>query len=318
MKTKRVLQMVVLLLLVLLAIASMSEAREKHQFITLPTMLGNDALAGVTLAWFTATGGDGQVLVEWETASEIHLVGFNLWRNTSETGDYARLNDSLIPSKAIGSVTGAYYSYTDKDVINGTAYYYKLESVAADGVSEFHGPVSATAGVQPTSTPTPTQTATHTATPTTTPPATPYRLYLPIIVKNYSGSLSVGYGSEIRQACGHNVQINVAPSLPTQDDNVQVIASGDWYDTCIPFYHSHQIDNHVIRVDAVIDYPVGTGCADMITPWEFMVDIGKLPTGVYEVNLYITDLFNQVPTALCATKSFTVFTEVTYLPIVAK
>jgi len=110
--------------------------------------------------------------------------------------------------------------------------------------------------------------------------------------------------------------------LLTQDDDVQVIASGEWYDTCIPFYQSHQIDNHLIRVDAIVDYPAGTGCADMITPWEFMVDVGKLPPGFYEVNLYITDVFNQVPipTALCATKRFTVFTELskTYLPIIAK
>jgi len=58
----------------------------------------------------------------------------------------------------------------------------------------------------------------------------------------------------------------------------------------------------------------------MITPWEFMMDIGKLPIGLYEVNLHITDLFNQVPTALCATKSFAVFSEVSraYLPMVFK
>lgn len=137
-----------------------------------------------------------------------------------------------------------------------------------------------------------------------------------------SGFLSDGYHSKTQQACGPSARIDVVPSLPTQDEYVQVIASGDWYDTCIPFYQSHQIDNNLIRVDAIVDYPAGTGCGDMITPWEFMVDIGKLPAGFYEVNLYITDVFNQVPipTTLCATKCFTVFTELskTYLPIIAK
>ena len=58
----------------------------------------------------------------------------------------------------------------------------------------------------------------------------------------------------------------------------------------------------------------------MITPWEFMVDIGTLPTSFYEVDLYITDTFNQVPTTLCATKSFTVFAELNkvHLPVIAK
>ena len=135
---------------------------------------GRSALAAVTLAWFTATGGDGQVLIEWETASEINNIGFNLWRSTSETGDYARLNDSLIPSQALGSVIGAYYSYTDSDVINGTTYYYKLESVDVNGHAEFYGPISATPGAQPTATPPP------------APTPTPHRVYLPVILKNYS------------------------------------------------------------------------------------------------------------------------------------
>jgi len=135
-------------------------------------------------------------------------------------------------------------------------------------------------------------------------------------VKTASGQET--FPSKTRQACGPSAQINVIPSLPTQDDDVQVSAIGDWYDTCIPAFQSHQIDNNVIRVDAIVDYPPGTGCGDIITPWKFMVDVGKLLTGVYEVNLYITDTFNQVPTALCATKSFTVFTEVSriYLPII--
>jgi len=132
--------------------------------------------------------------------------------------------------------------------------------------------------------------------------------------------LSSGYHSEAGQACGISAQINVVPSLPVQDDDVQVIASGDWYDTCIPSYQSHQIDNNVIRVDAVVDYPPHTGCADVITPWEFAVDIGQLPAGFYEVDLYVTDTFNHVPTTLCAIGSFTVLTElnVVYLPIIAR
>ena len=156
------------------------------------------ALAAVTLVSFTATGGDGQVLIEWETATEINNVGFNLYRSTSEGGPYVRINDLLIPSQALGSVIGAYYCYTDSDVINGTTYYYKLESVDVYGHAEFHGPISATPGGQPTATPTATPTwlwtatppATATATATPPPPPTPtpthYRVYLPVILKNYS------------------------------------------------------------------------------------------------------------------------------------
>jgi hypothetical protein len=150
----------------------------------------NGALAGVTLTSFTAVGGDGQVLLEWETASEINNIGFNLWRSTSETGSYVKLNASLIPSQALGSVVGAYYSYTDSDVINGTTYYYKLESVDTNGSSEFHGPITATPEGQPTATPTPYRVylplalKDYTAGAVPTPTATPHRLYLPLIVNN--------------------------------------------------------------------------------------------------------------------------------------
>ncbi len=137
------------------------------------------ALAAVTLASFTAAGGDGQVLLEWETASEVKNIGFNLWRSTSEMGDYTKLNDSLIPSEAMGSVMGTRYSRTDSDVINGITYYYKLQSIATDGSPEDHGPISATPGTQPTATPTATWTAmtpaTATATATLTPPPTATR-----------------------------------------------------------------------------------------------------------------------------------------------
>jgi hypothetical protein len=146
------------------------------------------ALAAVTLVSFTATGGDGQVLIEWETAIEIDNVGFNLWRSTSEAGDYAKLNDWLIPSQALGSVIGAYYCYTDSEVINGTTYYYKLESVDVYGHAELHGPISATPGAQPTATPALTLPPTPVPpTPTPAPPTpTPYRVYLPVILKSYS------------------------------------------------------------------------------------------------------------------------------------
>ena len=141
---------------------------------------GSHALAAVTLASFTAAGGDDQVLLEWETASEVNNIGFNLWRSTNEAGSYAKLNDSLIPSQAMGSVIGAHYYYTDSDVSNGATYYYKLESVATDGSSEVHGPILAIPGEQPTATLTATPTATWTAmtpatataTATLTPPPT--------------------------------------------------------------------------------------------------------------------------------------------------
>ena len=145
------------------------------------------ALAAVTLVSFTATGGDGQVLREWETASEIDNVGFLLHRSMVEANEYVRIGP-FIPSEG-DVIIGGSYSYLDQDVPNGTTYYYKLESVATDSSSEVHGPIVAIPGEQPTATltatptatltPPPTATRTPTAMATATPPTLPTATSLP-------------------------------------------------------------------------------------------------------------------------------------------
>ena len=102
-----------------------------------------EAVTAVILPSFTATPGDEQVVLEWETASEFENAGFNVWRSQVEDGPYTRLNQALIPARG-GPTTGASYSYTDYAVINGITYYYKLEDVDIYGSSAMHGPVSAT------------------------------------------------------------------------------------------------------------------------------------------------------------------------------
>ena len=97
----------------------------------------------IELSSFIATPKSGKIILSWNTASETDNVGFNLYRAESENGEYIQINDSLIPAK--GSATeGAAYEFIDTDVKNRKTYYYKLEDIDVNGVSTFHGPVSAT------------------------------------------------------------------------------------------------------------------------------------------------------------------------------
>jgi hypothetical protein len=98
----------------------------------------------VTLASFAATPVEGHVVVEWETASEINNLGFNLYRSTDPDEGYIKLNETLIPSQSPGDILGAYYAYTDSAVEAGLTYYYKLEDIDVYGLRTMHGPVSAT------------------------------------------------------------------------------------------------------------------------------------------------------------------------------
>jgi hypothetical protein len=101
----------------------------------------------ITLLSFTAQAGADHVTLAWETGTEVNNAGFNLWRSEAADGPYTKINDALIPAEG-DAVSGASYTYTDTDVVKGVTYYYKLEDVDIHGVSTFHGPVSATPGIQ--------------------------------------------------------------------------------------------------------------------------------------------------------------------------
>jgi hypothetical protein len=107
-----------------------------------PFVLKSDgAPTAVTLASFTATLQEGDVLIVWETAVEIDNVGFNLYRSTSPDGPYLRLNQSLIPSRMPGSIFGAVYTWLDENALPGTVYYYRLEDIGVKGQRTHHGPL---------------------------------------------------------------------------------------------------------------------------------------------------------------------------------
>lgn len=97
----------------------------------------------VTLASFSAASEGGQVLLIWETVSELDNAGFNLYRATSDDWGSATLL-TFVPSQAPGSSQGFAYSYTDGDVETGLTYWYWLEDVSLAGVTTMHGPVTVT------------------------------------------------------------------------------------------------------------------------------------------------------------------------------
>jgi hypothetical protein len=96
----------------------------------------------ITLSSFTAIPSDRKVILEWATESEIDNAGFNLYRAESEDGEYAKINDSLIPAEG-APTQSATYQFVDGNVQNRNTYYYKLEDIDIYGKSTMHGPASA-------------------------------------------------------------------------------------------------------------------------------------------------------------------------------
>jgi len=98
----------------------------------------------VELLSFTATAAEKAITINWETASEVDNLGFNLLRATTADGLRTRLNVDLIPSLVPpGSLFGAVYSYDDAPVMAGVRYFYWLEMVDIYGRTDLYGPVSA-------------------------------------------------------------------------------------------------------------------------------------------------------------------------------
>ncbi len=96
----------------------------------------------VELSSFTAlTTSENYAQINWETASESNLLGYNIYRNENEDSQSAqRVNPKIITAN--NTATGASYSYLDQEVENQTTYYYWLESLELSNENTLYGPVT--------------------------------------------------------------------------------------------------------------------------------------------------------------------------------
>ncbi len=83
------------------------------------------------------------VVLEWQTATEIDNAAFNIWRSDDDTGTFTKINENPIPAQG-GETWGAEYSFTDTNVSADHVYHYLLEDVEYDGDSSLNGPLSVT------------------------------------------------------------------------------------------------------------------------------------------------------------------------------
>jgi hypothetical protein len=102
---------------------------------TYPIQQNVTLLQGPTAVLVTSFTGKvqlGKVQLDWETVSEVGLVGFNVHRSESLGGMKQQLNTDLLPAKNPGQLIGATYQFSD-DVGQGQHYYYWLELVLTEG-----------------------------------------------------------------------------------------------------------------------------------------------------------------------------------------
>ena len=97
----------------------------------------------VELALFTASVQGSAIRLDWQTATELDTLGFNIYRAESLDEPRTQLNNDLIPGQVPGSPVGGSYQFLDESVQPGITYYYWLEDLDVRGAATQHGPVSA-------------------------------------------------------------------------------------------------------------------------------------------------------------------------------
>ena len=86
----------------------------------------------VELSQFQAKSVKNEVVISWTTESELDNAGFNIFRSTSRTQDFRRINTKLIQG---AGTTGqrSTYQFIDKTAKPDVAYFYRLEDIDLSG-----------------------------------------------------------------------------------------------------------------------------------------------------------------------------------------
>jgi len=95
---------------------------------------GTDPLP-VTLSSFVPHVSESGVILNWTTESELENAGFNIFRSEDKQGVFVKVNASLIQGAGTTSDRNK-YSWTDTTAKANIAYYYRIEDMSFDGISE--------------------------------------------------------------------------------------------------------------------------------------------------------------------------------------
>ena len=93
-------------------------------WFTLPSV--NVPVEGASFGTLTESG---TVLIRWIVGSIAEVVGFNVYRSTSNAGPFVRVNDFTFPAEPQGS-------YEDCDIWPETIFWYEVRALRPDGTED--------------------------------------------------------------------------------------------------------------------------------------------------------------------------------------
>ncbi|MGH1362710.1 MAG: FlgD immunoglobulin-like domain containing protein [Calditrichia bacterium] len=117
-----------------------------NQTLSSPSEIGDEALP-VELSSFAATASNSTVALKWATESEVNNLGFQVLRSNDEAEGYTIISSYLNNPDLEGqgnSVVRNEYDFTDRWVVAGRTYWYRLADVDFAGRITLHNPISIT------------------------------------------------------------------------------------------------------------------------------------------------------------------------------
>lgn len=98
-----------------------------------PTQTVQEPPTALQLVYFTANSHNKAIHLRWETAFELNVVGFQLWRSSNgQRADAQMVSTTLIGGRGTAG-TGAAYTFVDSDVRYGVQYTYWLREIDGAG-----------------------------------------------------------------------------------------------------------------------------------------------------------------------------------------
>lgn len=123
-----------------------SEANEYLAIWDNLQVTGDPTAVALAAFWAEPSPSGREILIRWQTTSELDHAGFHILRAQGGERDERRITQALIPAQG-GPDQGVRYDYADVEVLQGVTYSYRLEALDNGGMPTFHGPISGWAGV---------------------------------------------------------------------------------------------------------------------------------------------------------------------------
>jgi hypothetical protein len=98
-----------------------------------PTADSLDVALPVQLSAFTVASTDKDVVVKWQTESELNNLGFDVYRSESLDGTFVKVNQTRIQGAGTDANPHS-YKFIDESVEVGKTYYYYIEDISYSGV----------------------------------------------------------------------------------------------------------------------------------------------------------------------------------------